>query len=128
MLDVFLDMTNVGQSTLGAADGKRCATGSALWTIGIPHDRLMGKPRIYLLSEQDRRLCSETLPMLPMYEHDIAGWHDCMVGSIRHPDLFDDAYEEAMSLMEYGRLAGINFIIASPLPKKVSSPAEPVHV
>lgn len=118
MIDVFIDMTNTIALHFGTDNGARCGMGSALWEIGIPHDRLLSCCVIKGLTEADQRLCDETLPALRKYEGDISGWYDTMVMYLHDPTATQDAQECAIDLMHYGKQAGVNFIIASPLPKQ----------
>ena len=117
MLDVFLDMTNTAQGHFGNRRGGRCAVGSALWEIGIPHDRLLPRCILQNLSGKDKLLIEGRIPMLDANEGSIACWYDDMVNCISQPGFMGDATFAAMQLLKSGRQAGINFIIASPLPK-----------
>lgn len=117
MLDVFIDMTKASLSLFAKDDGGRCGVGNALWEIGIPHDRLLNHSMIWGLSCADQCLCDEVLPLLRHYEGDISSWYDLMWSYIGGTPLFKGGAEAASELIRYGRLAGINYIIASPLPK-----------
>lgn len=120
MLDVFIDMTNTAHARFGIDRGGRCAMGSALWEIGIPHDRLLRECRLGDLTEADQKLCDEILPHLRLYELDIAAWYDTMLLFLKDPQGNQEAHECAVDLMRFGKQAGINFIIASPLHKKAA--------
>ena len=126
MLDVFIDMTNTAKGTLGNPLGGRCAMGSVLWTMGVPHDRLLSLKSWGELTQEDRFFSMRHAPEL----HTIAGmmysFYDNMIETLAGRE-WRKAHLLAIGLINTGRRVGVNFIITSPLPKHSSKPKELAH-
>lgn len=137
MFNVFLDMTNTAWGNFGNDKGGRCAMGSFLWELGIPHDRLLNNPRIMYLTSMDRQMVQEKYsrvhnpsaltPSVPgeermtTVERAIGYYYDMMVYTGEkeyNPEMFT---RHARNLMQEGRYIDINFIIASPIRKGKSN-------
>lgn len=129
MLDVFIDMTNTSKGNFGNDAGGRCAVGSILWELGIPHDRLLGHSDTTYLERSDRMMFQDRFPKAAgghVIEDELEFTYDLMIDFLES-GLFQDAYRKAKQLIYFGDLIGINFIIASPLPKQAPKPKELAH-
>jgi len=144
MIDVMIDMTQAKAGTVANDEGSMCAIGATAWTLGCPLDVMVGWADDGKLTPEEMNNITYDKPTELAFEGILralkldpgqykSGWlwepHDemhkklgqyrqaLMMGKGRAGSYKWEAYGMAMLLMVRGEELGINFIIASSLPR-----------